>query len=120
MATSSKSNGKNVHRGFVVKNYDKTRYWISFDLGLMSDYSPFYIWLDSMGAEECGFGMATLTTNKTRDQLAAEMKRILKGIPSARVYIVSRQHGGRFIAGGRKAAPWSGFAVSSATMADEA
>jgi len=112
MATRAKTNGNGNEQ-------DKTRYWISFDLGLMSDYSRFYAWLDSLNAEECGFGVATLTSRKTRDQLAAEIKRILKGFPSPRVYIISHQQGGRFITGSRKAAPWSGFAVSSATMVDE-
>src|SRR5271165_6906225 len=99
MATRAKTNGNRTEPG-------KTRYWISFDLGLMSDYSPFYEWLDSMHAEECGSGVATLTSVKTRDQLAAEIRRILKGFPGARVYLISLQQGGRFIAGGRKAAPW--------------
>ena len=113
MATRTKTNGN-------VKEPSKTRYWISFDLGLMGNYSRVYEWLDSLGAQECGPGVATVTSAKTRDQLAADVQRILKGVPRARAYIISMGRGGRFVAGGRKAAPWEGFAASAANAVDEA
>jgi hypothetical protein len=97
----------------------KSRYWLSFDLGLMGNYSRVYEWLDSLGAEECGPGVATITSSKTRDQLGAEIQRILKGAPRARAYIISMKQGGRFVAGGRKAAPWEGFAASTVDSVDE-
>jgi hypothetical protein len=81
MATRATNNGKGSKAA-------KTRYWISFDLGLMGDYSRVYEWLDSMDALECGPGVAM-------------------------------KQGGRFVAGGRKAAPWEGFAVSTASVVDE-
>jgi len=109
-----------THSNGNASDPGKIRYWISFDLGLMSDYSRFYEWLDSLGAEECGQGVATITSTKTRDQLSSEIKLVLKEFPSARVYLISMQHGGRFVSGGRKAAPWTGFAVSSASLVDEA
>jgi hypothetical protein len=97
----------------------KTRYWISFDLGLMGNYSGVYEWLDSLGAQECGPGLATITSGKSRDQLTAEIKRILKGAPRARAYIISMKQGGRFVAGARKAAQWEGFAASTVSAVDE-
>lgn len=95
------------------------RYWISFDLGLMGNYSGVYEWLDSHGAKECGPGLATIKSAKTRDQLATEIQRILKGVPRARAYVISMKQGGRFVAGARKASPWEGFAASHAKVEDE-
>jgi hypothetical protein len=112
MAASAKTNG-------TTKRSTKTRYWISFDLGLMGDYSRVYEWLDSLDAQECGPGLATITSAKTRDELAAEIQRLFKGAPRARAYIISMKEGGRFIAGGRKAANWEGFAPSTADSVDE-
>ena len=112
MATRAKTNGNG-------KDPAKSRYWISFDLGLMGNYSRVYEWLDSLGAQECGPGIATITSAKTRDQLATEVQRLLKGAPRARAYIISLKKGGRFVLGGRKASPWEGFAATSASSADE-
>jgi hypothetical protein len=112
MATRETTNGNG-------KSDTKSRYWLSADLGLMGNYSRVYEWLDSLGAEECGPGLATITSTKTRDQLAAEIRRILKGAPRARVYIISMKQGGRFVVGGRKAAAWEGFAESSVIAVDE-
>lgn len=113
MATRAKANGK-------ANEIAKSRYWISFDLGLMGDYSHVYEWLDSLDAKECGPGVATIASSKSRDQLAAEIQRLFKGAPRARAYIISMKQGGRFVAGGRKAAPWEGFAISTANAVDEA
>ena len=112
MGTKTKNNGNRF-------TSSKTRYWISFDLGLMGNYSNVYEWLDSLGAQECGPGLATITSAKSRDQLTAEIKRVLKGAPRARAYIISMRQGGRFVAGGRKAAPWEGFAASTVSSVDE-
>jgi hypothetical protein len=101
------------------KSNAKVRYWLSVDLGLMGNYSRVYEWLDSLGAEECGPGLATITSTKTRDQLATEIQRILKGAPRARAYVISMKQGGRFVAGGRKAAPWEGFAKTTVNEVDE-
>jgi hypothetical protein len=113
MATRTKTNG-------MSSESTKTRYWISFDLGLMGNYSQVYEWLDSLDAQECGPGVATITSPKSRDQLTAEIQRLLKGVSRARVYIISMKQGGRFVAGARKAAPWEGFAATTANSVDEA
>jgi hypothetical protein len=112
MTARGKTNG-------TGKDSNKTRYWISFDLGLMGNYSRVYEWLDSHGAQECGPGIATILSTKSRDQLAAEIQKLFKGAPKARAYIISMKQGGRFVAGNRKAAPWGGFAVSSESSEDE-
>jgi hypothetical protein len=102
------------------KDSAKSRYWISLDLGLMGDYTRVYGWLDSLDAQECGPGVATITSTKTRDQLAGEIQRILKGTPRVRAYIISMKQGGRFVAGSRRAPNWQGFAPSTADAVDEA
>jgi hypothetical protein len=113
MATRAKTNGKTAES-------QKTRYWISIDLGLMGNYSRVYEWLDSLNALECGPGLSTIRSDKTRDELAKEIQGILKGAPRARAYLISMKQGGRFISGSRKAAPWEGFAESTASAVDEA
>ena len=113
MATRKGTKGTSVESS-------KSRYWISFDLGLMGDYSRVYEWLDSQDAEECGPGLATVTSSKTREELSMEIQRLLKGASRARAYVISMKQGGRFIVGGRKAAPWVGFAISTANAVDEA
>ncbi len=112
MATRRKANGD-------AKTPRQSRYFLSFDLGLMGDYNRLYRWLDSHGAIECCSGLATLTSTKTRDGLATEVRRVLRGVPKARAYIISLTHGGRFIVGTRKAAPWEGFAPSAPSSEDE-
>jgi hypothetical protein len=90
----------------------------------MADYSQFYEWLDSHDALECGTGMATLVSTRKRDQMIVEIQGVLDGASRARVYLICKQPdgrvGGKFVAGGRKAAPWAGFAVHASTELDEA
>ena len=91
------------------------RYWLSFDLGLRGNYDELYAWLDSHKAKECGDGVATFVYEKTRDQVARELKRIVGA--KARVYLISKKEGGqgligKFVIGKRRAAPWSGYAVT--------
>jgi hypothetical protein len=56
--------------------------------------------------------------------MVAEIQNILKDAPRARAYLISKQpdgrFGGKFVAGGRKAAPWAGFAVHASSALDEA
>jgi hypothetical protein len=124
MISSPNANGDDAPRIFDGKDTGETRYWISFDLGLMADYSHFYEWLDSQDAQECGSGMASIVTTRTRDEIVAEIQNIFKGNPRARAYIISKQpdgrFGGKFVAGGRKAPPWAGFAVHASSALDEA
>ena len=84
------------------------RYWLSFDLGLRGEYEDLYMWLDAMEARECGENVATFLSEKTGEQIKTELSDILD--ERARVYIITRKQGGRFILGKRKRAPWSGYA----------
>ena len=111
MATTSKTNGNRKGTG--------SRYWVSFDFGLGANYREFYEWLDAKDASECGIGIATFTSTLSRDQIAAEIKRTLRRQIRPRVYLISMRHGGRFILGGRKASPWTGFALRPVSVVDE-
>ena len=53
----------------------KRRYWLSFDLGLQGQYDELYAWLDRLGARECGDAVATFRSDKSRDELTAELKK---------------------------------------------
>src|SRR5262245_24421574 len=96
------------------------RYWISFDLGLQGNYLSLYAWLDEMGAKECGDGVATFESRKSREDLAKEIKRVVDEKKNPRVYLINAKSGGRFILGKRKLrAPWSGYAEVSVSSADD-
>jgi hypothetical protein len=112
MARGTKTNGTD-------KDSARTRYWISVDLGLIGNFRRLYEWLDSYGAEECGSGLATFKTTKSRDTLTGELKKILAVSPRARAYIISMKQGGRFVVGGRKVPQWRGYATPAASELDE-
>lgn len=86
------------------------RYWISYDLGLRGDYDQIYAWLDKNRARECGDSVATFSSTKTRDQIAAEISHLVDPNRKPRIYIISRKEGGKFIVGKRRVAPWTGYA----------
>ena len=98
-----------------------SRFWLGYDLGLRGDYGPLYVWLDNAKARECGDSSATFQSDKNRDQLAKELKRAAGS--RARVYLIGPNKQGKivggFIAGGRKRAPWAGFAESLAETDEE-
>lgn len=92
--------------------------WISFDLGVKGDYEGMYKWLDEHDARECGDSMAGLRYEYS-DDLIDSLKRDLQDnvefTSKSRVYVIRLLEGkmkGRFIFGGRRSAPWSGYAES--------
>jgi hypothetical protein len=96
------------------------RYWLSFDLGLHGDYDALYGWLDKLGALECGDSMATFKSEKSRSQLARELKTLLDEKKNPRIYIVSKNTGGKFVLGRRKArSPWTGYAEISVSGGED-
>ena len=46
----------------------------------------YYQWLDAPGTQECGENVATFVMNKTREQIIAELSKILG--TNARVYLI--------------------------------
>ena len=97
------------------------RFWLSYDLGLRGDYQPLYQWLDEVQAQECGDGVATFVSENSREKIAKSLKRIAKS--GGRFYLIGKNKAGKvvggFISGGRKRAPWAGFAESLAESDEE-
>jgi hypothetical protein len=89
----------------------KTRFWLSYDLGLRGNYEDLYEWLDRHEARECGDSLATFVSSKTRMQLREEIL-MVPGMKVARLYLIGLNDSGGFIAGKRKVAPWTGYATS--------
>ena len=98
----------------------KSKVWISYDLGVRGDYDGMYQFLDSHNAKEAGDALAVLDYEYKRmlpDELRAELKKAVKTDRRSRVYIIYREkeadiNRGKFIIGGRKTPPWSGYSVS--------
>lgn len=94
--------------------------WISFDLGIKSDYDGLYAWLDNKNAKECGNNLAVLKVELNQlSSIKEEVKQDLEGVSFGkrdRVYIIWREGKkvkGSFIIGGRKSSPWQGYGHAS-------
>jgi hypothetical protein len=92
---------------------------MSFDLGLQGDYAPLFAWLDGHEAKECGDSMATFVADESRERIAKELSTLLQGERNARIYIISKARGGKFIFGKRKFPPWKGYAEVDADSGEE-
>lgn len=99
-------------------NSKKTRVWLSYDLGVSGDYPALYSWLDDQDAVECGNSVASFYINVPEEKEPHDyLKEVLTGKvnlkPSNRLYCVCRKidgtYLGRFIYGGRKSNPWTGY-----------
>ena len=93
-------------------------FWLSYDLGLIGDYSSLYRWLDKQKAKECGYNFAFFKFANRTDDAIAEIKNSLcdniKFNKNDRVYLISynyyiKKHIGNFIIGSRKREPWEGY-----------
>jgi hypothetical protein len=107
----------------------KNAVWISYDLGVQGDYPGIYAWLDQHQANECGDNLAFLNyehSGSLLESLTADLKRSVETTKKTRIYVIYREQEskkmkGAFIFGGRKAPPWSGFAVAAGSAdSDEA
>jgi hypothetical protein len=98
----------------------KSAVWVSYDLGVQADYEGMYAWLDEHQAKECGDSLAYLTyeySGSLLEVLTADLEKSVQITKRTRVYVIHRDQDtkkpkGNFIFGGRKAPPWSGFAVA--------
>ena len=111
-----------MNRSALEQPRRTARFWLSYDLGLQANYSPLYVWLDKAGAVECGDSAAAFLTGKTREQITRELIRAVGRQPGC-LYLIGKNAAGKtaggFILGGRKRAPWSGFAESTAEADEE-
>jgi hypothetical protein len=97
---------------------------VTYDLGLRGNYEDLYRWLDELGAKECGDNCATFLSDKTREQIRAELSKFLG--KKDRIYLINRINkggktftNGKFIIGKRmKTPPWAGYSRVE-TEADE-
>ncbi len=90
--------------------------WLSFDLGVRGDYEGMYEFLDVHDAKECGDSVA-LIQYEFRNDLLSELKKDLARAVEigkrSRVYVIypnaQGKYKGRFLFGGRKSPPWTGY-----------
>ena len=93
--------------------------WISYDLGLTGDYIGLYTFLDSVKAKECGNSIAFFEKDYGDDLLASlktEIETFVTFSKTDRIYVIyldrnSVKVKGKFLFGGRKRAPWEGYAI---------
>ncbi len=94
-------------------------FWVAYDLGLKGDYSGLYTWLDTVKAKECGDSIAFFTKAYGDDfieKIKRDIAKFTKLNNTDRVYLIFRdaetgKTKGRFLFGGRKRAPWEGYAT---------
>ena len=103
----------------------KKAVWISYDLGINGPYEELYLWLDSMGAKECGDSLAFFQFS-TKDNIEAEIKKQIRNKVRVRkrdriymIYLKDGKMNGSFLFGNRKSAPWKGKAYLGDDTADE-
>lgn len=95
------------------------RYWLTVDIGFLSDHERLYEWLDRHEAKECGENVATFVSEKTRDEIVKELLALVD--KECRLYLIDKTAGGRFILGKRKRrAAWDGYAKVMADTDDAA
>lgn len=97
------------------------RFWLTYDFGIQGDYSALYAWLDEIDAKDCGDSVATFTANATREDVS---KKITKATGMrGRLYLIGKNRAGKvtggFIAGRRKAPPWTGLSSKMSNEEEE-
>lgn len=101
-------------------------FWLSYDLGLKGDYSGLYTFLDSVKARECGDYIAFFEKDYGEDfisGLKSELESYVKIAKTDRIYAIyldasTMKIKGKFLFGGRKRAPWEGYAIQQ-TQSEE-
>lgn len=98
------------------------RVWMSYDFGIDGDYDGLFAWLDGLKALECGDGCCSFEIEVGNQEpsdavLKAMKKNRIKFRAKDRIYLIWRRASGsvtgKFIAGSRRRAPWSGYAVQA-------
>jgi hypothetical protein len=105
----------------------KKAFWLTYDLGIKGDYTGLYTFLDSLEAKECGDSIAFFQKDYGDDFIDALTKDIQKNIKITRtdrfyvVYIESStgKAKGKFLYGGRKRAPWEGYAAKGISTEED-
>ena len=79
-------------------------------------------WIINHDAKVCGEGVAVINASVARPQIETELEKLVDD--STRLCVVGWEEEkekilGRFLKGGRKAAPWRGFAEDDSDRTDE-
>ena len=103
----------------------KSIVWIAYDLGVRGDYESLFQFLDSHNAKECGDNLAVMRYEWKKDLIAELQKEIVQAVKfdgRGRVYLIypgaKGSYKGRFLKGGRKIPPWTGFAMADSQEED--
>jgi len=94
--------------------------WLSFEIGILGDYSSLYTWLDSKGAKECCSNLSYFNYDYNSDLVEELKEDLLKNVrfdKNDRVYAIVNKRNeegvskpvGKFIIGNRTTPPWLGF-----------
>lgn len=105
----------------------KKAFWLSYDLGIKGDYTGLYTFLDSVDAKECGDSIAYFQKdygNDFLDSLINELKSCINFNHTDRIYVVysdndTNKSKGKWLIGGRKRAPWEGYAIKNASVEED-
>lgn len=102
---------------------EKTKIWISYDLGINGDYQSLYTWLDNHKAEECGDSVAVLKeyayTGDLKAYVTNDIQNHVQLKKTDRVYLFCANPVlAGFIIGGRKRSPWIGYSVEGNAQSD--
>lgn len=102
--------------------------WLNFDLSFNSDVRGLYTWLDKMNAVFCASDTAFFKVDSFNgdlpDFILNEIKTNCKLSESDTLYLIyldsaSLKMKGKYLSGGRKQAPWSGYFTATSTKVDE-
>jgi len=91
--------------------------WLVYDFDIGGDFEGLYTFLDSLGAKECGNGVASiLLHHDSIEDLEIELSEIVDIREKDRIYVIyrdmeSNKMKGKFLFGKRKRNPWSGFGI---------
>ena len=105
----------------------KKAFWLSYDLGIKGDYTGLYTFLDAVDAKECGDSITFFQKDygdDFLDSLTNELKKYVKINNTDRIYVVyvdssTNKTKGKWLFGGRKRAPWEGYAMKTVSMEED-
>lgn len=92
--------------------------WLVYDFDIGGEFEELYTLLDSLGAKECGNGVASISSwsIESLEELKIQISSIVTIREKDRIYIIYRdlestKMKGKFLFGKRKRNPWTGYGV---------
>ncbi len=99
--------------------------WLLFEFAFGGDFESLFTFLDKHKAVECGETLAYLTfqyNNNLIDELKQEINKYVTLKKQDRMYLIFKENGklkGKWLFGGRKKAPWAGYAFEDTEAVDD-